>query len=108
MKGLTAQRTQRGDGGQNRNKAGTALSARLLAPHLARTGTRTDDLAAVLTYLAENDLAVLNPVIAAFKASMDAAHGIAVSTVVASLARNGTEFGIRVSGLADAGYTDVA
>src|SRR2546428_14071985 len=100
MKGLTAQRTQRGDGGQNRNKAGTALFARLLAPHLPRTGTRTDDLAAVLTYLAENDLAGLNPVMAACKASLDAAHGIAGSTVVPCMAAHGTEFGIRVSGLA--------
>ena len=105
MKSLIAQQIQMGDEGHNRNKAGTALFARLLAPHLARTGTRTDDLAAVLTYLAENDLAVLNPVMAACKASMDAAHGIAGSTVVTCMARNGTEFGIRVSGLPDAWFT---
>src|SRR5438876_683574 len=76
-----------------------------MAPHLARTGTETDDLAAVLTYLAENDLAVLNPVMAACKAMMDAAHGIAGSTLVTCMARNGTEFGIRVSGLQDAWFT---
>ena len=105
MKSLIAQQIQMGDEGHNRNKAGTALFARLLAPHLARTGTETDDLAAVLTYLAENDLAVLNPVMAACKAMMDAAHGIAGSTLVTCMARNGTEFGIRVSGLQDAWFT---
>jgi hypothetical protein len=55
----------------------------------------------VLRYLAENDLAILNPVMAACKATMDAAHGVEGATVVTCMARNGTEFGIRVSGLGD-------
>ncbi len=105
MKSLIAQQVQMGDEGHNRNKAGSAMLARLLAPHLARTGARSDDLAAVLTYLADNDLAVLNPVMAACKAMMDAAHGIEGSTVVTCMARNGTDFGIRVSGLGDAWFT---
>lgn len=105
MKNLIAQQVQMGDEGHNRNKAGSALMARLLAPHLARTGGRTDDLSAVFTYLAENDLAVLNPVMAACKAMMDAAHGIAGSTVVTCMARNGTDFGIRISGLGEAWFT---
>ncbi len=105
MKNLIAQQVQMGDEGHNRNKAGSAMLARLLAPHLARTGARSDDLAAVLAYLAENDLAVLNPVMAACKATMDAAHGIEASTVVTCMARNGTDFGIRVSGLGDAWFT---
>ena len=36
---------------------------------------------------------------------MDAAHGIAGSTVVTAMARNGVEFGIRVSGTGDAWFT---
>src|SRR5205807_2523996 len=43
----------------------------------------------------------LNPVMAACKATMDAAHGIRASTLVTTMARNCTEFGIRVSGLGD-------
>ncbi len=105
MKNLIAQQVQMGDEGHNRNKAGSALLARWLAPHLARTGASTDDLAAVLTYLADNDLAVLNPVMAACKATMDAAHGIDGSTLVTCMARNGTDFGIRVSGLGEAWFT---
>ncbi|HVH31814.1 MAG TPA: DUF1116 domain-containing protein [bacterium] len=105
MKNLIAQQIQMGDEGHNRNKAGSALMARLLAPHLARTSTHSDDLVAVLQYLADNDLAVLNPVMASCKAMMDAAHGIAGSTVVTCMARNGTDFGIRVSGLGDAWFT---
>lgn len=99
MKNLIAQQIQMGDEGHNRNKAGSALMARLLAPHLARTGARSEDLAAVLTYLAENDLAALNPVMAACKVTMDAAHGIEGSTVVTCMTRNGTDFGIQVGGL---------
>lgn len=105
MKNLIAQQIQMGDEGHNRNKAGSALLARLLAPHLARAGASSEDLAAVLEYLAGNDLAVLNPVMAACKATMDAAHGIAGSTVVTAMARNGTDFGIRVSGLGGQWFT---
>lgn len=101
MKPLIAQALQMGDEGHNRNKAGSALLGRLLAPHLVRTGAPPDQLSEIFRYLAENDLAVLNPVMAACKATMDAAHGIPGSTLVTAMARNGTEFGIRVSGLGD-------
>jgi Protein of unknown function (DUF1116) len=101
MKTLIAQALQMGDEGHNRNKAGSALLGRLLAPHLVRTGASTEQQGEVFRYLAENDLAILNPVMAACKATMDAAHGIAGSTLVTAMARNGTEFGIRVSGLGE-------
>lgn len=104
MKNMIAQQIQMGDEGHNRNKAGSAMFARLLAPHLARTGTRSEDLAEALAYLAENDLAILNPVMAACKATMDAAQGIEGSTVVTCMARNGTDFGLRVSGLGNAWF----
>jgi len=42
---------------------------------------------------------------AACKAAMDAAHGIPGSSLVTTMARNGTEFGIRVSGLKDQWFT---
>lgn len=105
LKTTIAQQLQMGDEGHNRNRAGSALMARLLAPHLARAGAPVDDLAAVLEYLAGNDLAILNPVMASCKATMDAAHGIEGSTVVTCMARNGTDFGIRVSGLGDRWFT---
>jgi hypothetical protein len=105
LKTMIAQQIQMGDEGHNRNKAGSAMLARMLAPHLARAGARSDDLAAVLDYLATNDLAILNPVMAACKAMMDPAHAIEGSTVVTAMARNGTDFGIRVSGLGDRWYT---
>jgi len=105
MKNMIAQQIQMGDEGHNRNKAGSAMFSRLLAPHLARGGGKSEDVAAILDYLAGNDLAILNPVMAACKATMDAAHGVEGSTVVTCMARNGTDFGIRVSGLHDRWFT---
>ena len=101
MKALIAQALQMGDEGHNRNKAGSALLSRLLGPHIVRTGASADRQAEILEFLAGNDIAMLNPVMAACKATMDAAHGIPHSTLVTTMARNGTEFGIRVSGLGE-------
>ncbi len=101
LKALVARQLTMGDEGHNRNVAGSSLFARQLAPSLAECDLPRDVLTGVLRYLAENDLAVLNPVMAACKATMDAAHGVEGSTVVTCMARNGTEFGIRVSGLGD-------
>ncbi len=108
MKAMIAQQLTMGDEGHNRNRAGSAIFGRLLAPHLARGGLSPEVLEQVLRYFADNDLAVLNPVMAACKATMDAAHGIAGSTVVTCMARNGTDFGIRVSGLGDRWFTALA
>jgi hypothetical protein len=101
MKSLIARQLTMGDEGHNRNTAGSATFGRLLAPHLARVGLGAEALERVLRYFADNDLAVLNPVMAACKATMDAAHGVAGSTIVTCMARNGTDFGIRVAGLGD-------
>ncbi len=105
MKATIARQLTMGDEGHNRNVAGSSLFARQLAPSLADCGLARDELTGVLRYLAENDLAILNPVMAACKATMDAAHGVPGSTVVTCMARNGTEFGIRVSGLGDRWFT---
>jgi len=105
MKSLIAQQLQMGDEGHNRNKAGSALIGRMVAPALAECALHRGDLARALRYFADTDLAALNPVMAACKAVLDPAHGIAGSTIVTAMARNGTDFGIRVSGLGDAWFT---
>jgi len=101
MKALISQALQMGDEGHNRNKAGSALLSRLLGPFIVRSGAPADQQAEVFRFLADNDIAMLNPVMAACKVAMDAGHGIANSTLVTTMARNGTDFGIRVSGLGD-------
>jgi hypothetical protein len=101
IKPMTAQALQMGDECHNRNKAATSLLIRHLAPALVETGTSTEETASVLRFLNGNDHFYLNLSMAACKAAALAAHGIAYSSVVTTMARNGTDFGIRVSGLGD-------
>jgi hypothetical protein len=105
MKALMAEAISMGDEGHNRNKAGSVLFLRTLAPHLARVASNSADLARVLQFMGDNALTVLNPVMASCKAMADAAHGVEGSTIVTTMARNGTDFGIRVSGLGDRWFT---
>ena len=94
-----------GDEGHNRNKAGSILFLKALAPHIARVCNDSNLTAEVLQTIGDNALSVLNPVMAACKAMADAAHGVEGSTIVTTMARNGTDFGIRVSSLGDRWFT---
>ncbi len=105
IKALLAEALHMGDEGHNRNKAGSILFLRALAPHVARVSPDAGTASAVLEAIGANALSVLNPVMAACKAMADAAHGIERSTIVTTMARNGTDFGIRVSGLGDRWFT---
>jgi hypothetical protein len=93
------------DEGHNRNKAGSLLFLKFLAPRIARLKAGSEAKAEVLQFIGDNALSILNPVMAACKAMTEAAHGVDGSTVVTTMARNGTDFGIRVSGLGDAWFT---
>ena len=103
LKSITGQALQMGDEGHNRNVAATSLFVRSLAPTLVRTATEAD-AAAALDFLRGNDHFFLNLSMAACKASLDAAHGVAGSTVVTAMSRNGVDFGVRLSGTGDAWY----
>jgi uncharacterized protein DUF1116 len=103
LKSITAQALQMGDEGHNRNVAATSLFVRTIAPTLVRTAGEAD-AAAALDFLRGNDHFFLNLSMAASKASLDAAHGIAGSTVVTAMSRNGVDFGVRLSGTGDAWY----
>jgi uncharacterized protein DUF1116 len=105
LRALIAEALHMGDEGHNRNKAGSLLFLKLLAPHIAKAAPGADAEAEVLKFLGDNPLSVLNPVMAACKAMADAAHGVEGSTLVSAMARNGTDFGIRVSGLGDRWFT---
>jgi Protein of unknown function (DUF1116) len=105
LRAMTAQAVQMGDECHNRNKAGTALFFREIAPRIVESGAPTADVSAALRFLTSNDFFYLNLAMALGKAAGDAAHGVAGSTLVSTMARNGTEFGIRVSGLGDRWFT---
>jgi hypothetical protein len=105
LRALLAEALHMGDEGHNRNKAGSILFTKALAPHIARAAPSGDTAAEVLEFLGNNALSVLNPVMAACKAMTEAAHDIEGSTIVTVMARNGTDFGIRVSGLGETWFT---
>lgn len=101
LRALIAEALHMGDEGHNRNKAGSLLYLKLLAPLIAKVVRDHTVASDVLQFIGDNALSVLNPVMAACKAMTNAAHGVECSTIVTTMARNGTDFGIRVSGLGE-------
>ena len=105
IRALLAEALHMGDEGHNRNKAGSLLYLKLLAPLISKVSPESEVESEILQFLGDNALSVLNPVMAACKAMTDAAHGVEGSTIVTAMARNGTDFGIRVSGLGEQWFT---
>jgi hypothetical protein len=105
LKPLIGRGLAMGDEMHQRNVACTSLLIRTLAPALARTARNAETLAAALDFMAANDQFFLNIAMAMGKAIMDPVRGVAGSTVVSAMCRNGTDFGIRVSGLGDRWFT---
>ncbi len=101
LKNLIAQALQMGDECHNRNKAGTSLFIREVAPYLVETDYSEEVKSRVLKFMHGNDHFFLNLSMPAGKATTQAAEWIEGSTIVTTMARNGTDFGIRVSGLPD-------
>jgi hypothetical protein len=102
---LLAEALHMGDEGHNRNKAGSLLFTKNLAPYIVKATKDAEVASEIILALGDNALSVLNPVMAACKAMVDTAHDIESSTIVSVMARNGTDFGIRVSGLGDRWFT---
>lgn len=105
IKNLIAQALYMGDECHNRNKAGTSLFLRTVGPALARTCEDGEVLARVLTFIDANDHFFLNLSMPAAKALTEPAEGIEGATVVTTMARNGTDFGIRIAGLPGRWFT---
>lgn len=105
LKSLIAQALQMGDEGHNRNRAATSLVIRELAPYLVLLKQKSEDLSKVLTFMHTNDHFFLNLSMPACKCTVDAAAGLEGSSVITTMARNGTDFGIRISGLGDQWFT---
>jgi hypothetical protein len=105
LKPIIARGLTMGDEMHQRNVACSSLLLRLLAPTLARTTKDTEALARCLDFIGRNDQFFLNVAMAMGKAITDPAHGIEASSIVTAMSRNGTDFGIRVSGLGDTWFT---
>jgi hypothetical protein len=106
LRALIAQALQMGDDGHNRNRAGTSLFLRTIGAALvADDAVPAAQRAEAFRFIDGNDHFMLNLVMAAGKLAADAASGVAGSSLVTVMARNGTEFGIRLSGTGDRWFT---
>lgn len=108
VKAIIAQMLQMGDEGHNRNRAGSLMLLRELLPALITADGSSDDIAEAVRFSGANEHFFLNLGMPACKLATMAAHGIPGSSVVTTMARNGTDFGIRVSGTGDEWFTGPA
>ncbi len=102
---LLAKALHMGDDGHNRLDAASLLYTNLLAPYIAKTAKDPETASEIIKFLGENALSILNPVMAGCKTMAQAGHNIEGSTIVTVMSRNGTDWGIRVSGLGDQWFT---
>ncbi len=105
LKPIIAKALQMGDELHNRSMAASSLFANAMTAPMIKGGVTTDHLVGTINYITNHELIFLGLSMASGKASADPAMGIDFSTVVVTMARNGTEFGIRVSGLGDEWFT---
>ena len=105
IRALLAESLHMGDEGHNRNKAGSIIFTTKLAPLITQVVDDKNVAVKIIKFMGDNALSVLNPVMAACKAMSDAGHDISGSTIMTVMARNGTDLGIRVSGLGDQWFT---
>ena len=97
-----------GDEVHNRNRAGTSLFFRTIAPAIIRTADNNENAAKTLEFINNNDHFFLNLSMPASKAILDAARNIKNSSVVVVMARNGTDFGVQLSGTGNTWFTGKA
>ncbi|PUU94582.1 DUF1116 domain-containing protein [Halanaerobium sp.] len=109
LKAIISQALHMGDECHNRNKASTSLFFREITPYFLEADLEKEVLIDSLKFIKENDHYFLNLSMPTCKAALDAAHGVENSTLVTTMARNGVEFGLRISSLdADQWFTGPA
>jgi hypothetical protein len=96
-----AQALHMGDELHNRNAAASGLLFKRLVMSLLNSGLDNSMIKRTLAFVAGNDHFFLNLAMAACKSMSDAAHGVPGSSMVTVMARNGVNFGIRLSGTGD-------
>lgn len=105
---IVGQMVQMGDEGHNRNRAGTLMLLREILPALVSSEFDASDIAEVCRFIGANDHFFLNVVMPTGKLMGMAASGIPGSSVVTVMCRNGTDFGVKVSGTGDEWFTGPA
>ena len=105
LKPIVARGLTMGDEMHQRNVGCSGLTLRAIASSMASTSSDSAELAKALAFIASNDQFFLNIAMALGKALMDPVRDIENSSIVTAMCRNGTDFGIRVSGTGDQWFT---
>ncbi len=108
LKNIIAQALHMGDEVHNRNRAATSLFYRIIAPAIIQTTADSKTAADVLNFINGNDHFFLNLSMPAAKATLDAARNIKNSSICVALSRNGTDFGIQLSGTGNEWFVGIA
>ena len=108
VKAIIAQMLQMGDEGHNRNRAGSLMALRDLLPSLITVDAPSSDIAEAVRFAGANEHFFLNLGMPACKLATDAARDVPGSTMVVTMSRNGTDFGIQTSGTGDQWFTGPA
>jgi hypothetical protein len=108
LKNIIAQALHMGDEVHNRNRAATSIFYRTIAPAVVTTCGDAATAAAVLEFINRNDHFFLNLSMPASKVTLDAARGMRHSSIAVVMSRNGTDFGVQLSGTGDAWFTGPA
>ncbi len=99
VKVLVSKLLQMGDEGHNRNEAGTSLLLRELVPAIMNCDHPLAQKVAAFNFVNGNNHTFLNISMPAMKCTLDPIFDIPYCTVIATMSRNGTDFGIRIGGL---------
>jgi hypothetical protein len=102
---MIAKSLHMGDDGHNREDAASILWTTQLAPYIAKTAKDTQTAFDVIKFLGDNALSILNPIMASCRSMTAAGENVEGSTIVTVMSRNGTDWGIKVSGLGDKWFT---
>ncbi|WP_346355563.1 acyl-CoA synthetase FdrA [Azotosporobacter soli] len=94
-----------GDEFHQRNIAATLNFLKEITPLITELTIDEKEKYSVIKFLADTDQFFLNIMMAAGKSMVDCARKIKSGTVVTTMARNGREFGVRISGMGDEWFT---
>ena len=105
LKNIMAQALHMGDELHNRSRAASYILFAKIAPYILETMEDLTKTNEALRFQEANIHSFLGFAMSSAKASLDAAAGIEGSSMVTVMARNGTDWGIQVSGLGSQWFT---
>ncbi len=105
LKEIMARALEMGDELHNRSRAASYILFSRIAPYLSETSTDVSQTNDVFRFMESNIHTFLGFSMSSAKASLDAIRDREGCSIVTVMARNGTEFGIQVSGTGDQWFT---